>query len=184
MPHGNATAHSVRPPLSTTYPTAGSPPPCAFTTTSRSNVPWPWLRSRLRAPTRAMAWRIRSNSWGTPRGTGGWGRANRQASARMHHPLAQCLQVSTSPVFGPALSATPSPRGPTSRCASRVPMNSGSSSRSMATCASSLLLRWSSSSSSILYSTCDVHNAHTHIHMGNTRLPPPLWTIVCDLGQD
>ena len=66
MPHGNATAHSVRPPLSTAYPTAGSPPPCAFTTTSRSNVPWPrpwpWLRSRLRAPTRAMAWRIRSNS--------------------------------------------------------------------------------------------------------------------------
>ena len=49
-------------------PTAGRPPPCAFTTTPRSNVPWsrpwPWLRSRLRAPTRAMAWRIRSNSWG------------------------------------------------------------------------------------------------------------------------
>ena len=94
-----------------------------------------------------MAWRIRSNSWGTPRGTGGWGWANRQASARMHHPLAQCLQVSTSPVFGPALSTTPSPRGPTSGGASCVPMNSGSSSRSMATCASSLLLRWSSSSS-------------------------------------
>ena len=54
MPHGNATADSVRPPLSTAYPTAGSPPPCAFTTTSRSNVPWPrpwpWLRSRLKAP--------------------------------------------------------------------------------------------------------------------------------------
>ena len=110
-----------------------------------------------------MAWRIRSNSWDTPRGTGGWGCANRQASARMHHPLAQCLQVSTSPVFGPALSATPGSRGLTSRasfaptitsssscspapCASS-PLNSGSSSCSMATCASSPLLRWSSSSS-------------------------------------
>ena len=30
---GNATAHSVRPPHSTAYLTAGSPPPCAFAST-------------------------------------------------------------------------------------------------------------------------------------------------------
>ena len=47
----------------------------------------------------------------------------------MHHPLANCLQVSTSPVLGPALSASPISCGPSS-CISFTPTISSSSSSS------------------------------------------------------
>ena len=40
MPHGGANAHTSLPPCATAYPTAGSPPPCAFSTTSRNGVSW------------------------------------------------------------------------------------------------------------------------------------------------
>ena len=40
MPHGSATAHTVLLPRETVYPTAGSPPPCALSTTSRISVSW------------------------------------------------------------------------------------------------------------------------------------------------
>ena len=63
----------------------------------------------------------------------------------MHHPLAQCLQVSTSPILGPTLSTTPVSCGPTS-CASFTPTISNSSSSSIASCALSLFRRWSSPS--------------------------------------
>ena len=61
-PQSGPSAHTVRLPWATAYPTAGSRAPCAFSTTSRSSLSWWSEQRRLRAPTRAIAWRIRSRS--------------------------------------------------------------------------------------------------------------------------
>ena len=54
MRQGSATAHTTLSACATVYPTAGSPPPCAASTTSRNSPSWRSERLRRRAPTRAI----------------------------------------------------------------------------------------------------------------------------------